>query len=76
MKRDKQHLIKWIGNGFLILGAAVGAAALINTWQAAKTLPAGVCPYNSSRSWLYLSIVLILASLILSFFEGPHKPKK
>ncbi len=76
MKKDKHALFKWLSNGLLILGSAVGAVALINTWQLSKTLPAGVCPYTDTRSFMYVAIVLILAALVFSFFEGPGKTKK
>ena len=77
MKKDRQKLLKWLSNSLLLLGAAVGAVALLNTWQISRTLPPGTCPYTgATRSWLYVAIALLLAAFVLSFFEGPHKPNK
>jgi len=76
MKHDRHTIIKWISNALLALGAFIGAITLIGTYRLARELPAGACPYTSqNRSLLYLAIVLCVAALVLSFFEG-HDPKK
>jgi hypothetical protein len=52
---------------------AVAAYALISVYMAYRNLPAGVCPVNNNRGWLYAAMVLSVLSLILSFFEGKKK---
>lgn len=76
MKPDRHTIIKWISNTLLALGAFLGAVTLIGTYRLARVLPAGTCPYTAqSRSLLYLAIILCVAALVLSFFEG-HPPKR
>ena len=77
MKHDRHTIIKWISNTLLALGAFIGAITLISTYRLARSLPAGACPYTSqSRSLLYLAIILCVAALVLSFFEGHSQNRK
>lgn len=75
-KHDWHSLIKWLSNGMLVIALLIGATSLISAYRLSHTLPAGVCPYTSYRSWMYVAVALSLAALVLSFFEGPGKHKK
>ncbi|NTV89776.1 MAG: hypothetical protein HGA22_05370 [Clostridiales bacterium] len=67
-----KKLFFWLGNGSLILGAAIGIYALAEIFLLRSKLPAGVCPVTSSKPLLYVSITLCILSFVVSFFE----PKK
>lgn len=75
-KHDWHTLIKWLSNSTLVIAMLIGATSLISVYRQAHTLPAGVCPYTSYRSWMYVAVALSIVALVLSFFEGPGKPGK
>ena len=74
--QDSPNLIKWLSNALLMLGAAAGVLGLVRTGLASRSLPPGVCPITDNRPWLYLAITLLLASLILSYFEKPGNRRR
>jgi len=59
----------------LAAGSAIGLYALVNTYFLYKSVPAGVCPIDLNRPWMYTAIVFLGLSFILSFFE-PKKQSK
>ena len=67
-----QNTLSLISNISLIAGAAIGLYALVNTFLLYRNLPAGVCPIDINRPWMYTAIAFLGLSFILSFFE----PKK
>jgi len=70
-----QKMLSLISNISFIVGAAIGLYALVNTFLLYRNLPAGVCPIDMNRPWMYTSIGFLGLSLILSFFE-PKKQTK
>ena len=70
-----QKILSLISNIFLIAGAAIGLYALVNTFLLYRNLPAGVCPIDMNRPWMYTAVVFLGLSVILSFFE-PQKQTK
>jgi hypothetical protein len=73
---DAPNPIKLLSNALLLLGAAAGGLGLVRIGLASRDLPPGVCPITDNRPWLYLAIALLLASLVLSFFEKPRAKRK
>lgn len=67
-------IIPLISNILMAAGAASGLFVLAKTYLFTGNLPAGACPVTLNRPWLYLSIGLLVLSLVLSFFE-PKKQK-
>jgi len=53
----------------LIAGAAIGIYAAVKTYLLYRSLPAGMCPIDPNRPWLYAAAALCVLSFILSFFE-------
>ena len=70
----KNKILSYLSYGMLIIGAAIGAYALIDIYLLKSRLPPGVCPVVSHRPLLYGAIALCCVSFILSFFE-PKKNK-
>lgn len=68
-------MINLISNILMAAGAASGLFVLAKTYLFTGNLPAGACPVTLNRPWLYLSIGLLVLSLVLSFFE-PKKQKR
>jgi hypothetical protein len=56
-------------NASLIAGAAIGIYAGIKTYLLYRSLPAGMCPIDPNRPWLYAAAALCALSFLLSFFE-------
>ena len=56
-------------NVSLIAGAAIGIYAGVKTYLLYRSLPAGMCPIDPNRPWLYASAALCVLSFLLSFFE-------
>jgi divalent metal cation (Fe/Co/Zn/Cd) transporter len=71
----KNKLILFLSNLTFIAGISISLYAFVSLYFANKKLPSGVCPIDQKRPLLYLAIILIIVSLILSFFEK-RKPKK
>jgi len=70
-----QKTLSILSNISLAAGAAIGLYALVNTFLLYRNLPAGVCPIDMNRPWMYTAIVFLGLSFILSFFE-PKKQTK
>jgi len=68
------HPISLISNVLLAIGVVISVIVLVKAYVFTPDLPAGACPLTLSRPWLYLSIALLVASLVFSFFE-PGKRK-
>lgn len=75
MKEKSRKIIKWIGNSAFILALAIGIGAVVDMIIKRRQLPAGTCPINDSRPWLYLAIGLCVLALVMSFFDKKEKPK-
>lgn len=73
--KPKIKAIPLISNILMAAGAASGLFVLAKTYLFTGNLPAGACPVTLNRPWLYLSIGLLVLSLVLSFFE-PKKQKR
>lgn len=75
-KNEKSSIepIPMVSNILLAIGVLICLFVLAKTYLFSGNLPAGTCPLTLNRPWLYLSITLLLLSLILSFFE-PKKQK-
>lgn len=61
--------MKKISNILFYLALAISAYTLITTYLIRKDLPPGVCPIDSRTELYYISIFLLIVSLILSFFD-------
>lgn len=57
-------------------GAATGVFALVRTWLLNRNLPEGVCPIDTNRPLLYVSLGLLAASLLLDLVFPKAKQKK
>lgn len=65
----KGKTLKYLSNGSLIIGAALGGYALVEIYILKSKLPEGVCPVTSNRPILYSAITFCCISFILSLFE-------
>jgi len=70
-----QKVLSLLSNISLGAGAAIGIYALIRTYFLYRSLPAGVCPIDMNRPWMYTAIALLAVSFILALFE-PKKSKQ
>jgi hypothetical protein len=65
--------MKKLSNILFILAVGVSAYTLISTYLIRNNLPPGVCPIDSRSELYYISIGLLIASFVLSFFEKKSK---
>ncbi len=70
----KRSPINWLSNITLIAGGGIAAYVLIQTIRLRSTLPAGACPLTDNRALIYTAIGLLLASVVLSFFDRKKPP--
>lgn len=59
--------LKAIENIIFIAGIALGLYALVTTYFINKNLPPGVCPVDNNRNLIYISIGLLITSLIFPY---------
>ena len=71
-----QKVLSLLSNISLGTGAAIGIYALVRSYLLYRSLPAGVCPIDMNRPWMYTAIVLLAVSFILSWFEPKKATKK
>jgi uncharacterized membrane protein YtjA (UPF0391 family) len=65
--------MKKLSNILFYIALAVSAYTLISTYMVRRSLPEGVCPIDSRSELYYISIALLIISLILSFFDQKKK---
>lgn len=65
--------MKKLSNILFILAVGFSAYTLISTYIIRNSLPLGVCPIDSRTELYYISIGLLIASFVLSFFEKKNK---
>ena len=65
----KNKAISYLSNGFLTIGAAIGIYVMADIFIVSRNLPAGACPITDNRTLIIIDIVVLLTSLVLSFFE-------
>lgn len=79
MKNDKimklRKMFSLLSNISLAAGSVIAVYSLIKIYLSYQSLPAGICPLDMNRPWMYTAIVLLGMSFLLSFFE-PHKQKE
>lgn len=73
MKRFK--LIKNLSNILFILGAAMCALALYLIISTRASLPPGVCPVDNYQPLTIAAIIVLVASLVLSFAADAIKKR-
>ena len=71
MKRKK--VFKYISNAAFAIGSAFALYAIISYFVTRSNLPAGVCPIDPARPFLYVAIGFLAVSLITSFFTEKKK---
>jgi hypothetical protein len=70
-----QKTMSVISNVLFGAGAVIGLYVLVKTVMLYQSLPPGVCPIDANRTWMYISVALLILSILFSFFE-PKKEKK
>jgi len=71
-----QKTLSVISNISFAAGSAVSLYVLVTTFLLYRNLPAGVCPIDVNRPWMYTAVALLLLSALLSFFEPKKKSNK
>jgi hypothetical protein len=61
--------LTYLSNGLLIIGAALAVYIFVSIFLAYRSLPAGACPITDNRPLIIIDVVILLTSLVLSFFE-------
>lgn len=72
----KQKILSYVGNGALLIGAAIGIYVLVDSYLVRRNLPAGTCPITDNKPWIYTAIIMCGISFILSFFDTHKKTKE
>lgn len=58
-----------VSNWLLALGVLAGGLGYYNIYKIKSELPPGVCPINNNRSLLFISIFLLVLSIVTSFIN-------
>lgn len=68
--------IKIAGNATFYGAMALALYIIVNFFIAGRGLPPGVCPLDTTRPLLYVTIGLAIASFVLSVIESRLKKAK
>lgn len=58
-----------ISNLLMAAGVAVAIYVFAEAYLFTGNLAAGSCPLTTNRTWIYISIALLVLSVVFSFFE-------
>lgn len=70
----KKNLEK-ISNYIFYIGLVVAVYGLYKSFISTRGLPPGACPIENNRPKLYLAIILLLLSYIMSYINDRQKKK-
>lgn len=62
-----------ISNFIFYIGVAIAGYGLYKSYIATRGLPPGACPIEDNRPKLYVALVFLLSSYILSLISGRRK---
>lgn len=65
----KNKALSYLSNSLLIVGVGIGIYVLANIFIVARSLPIGSSPITNNRALIIFDIIVLLTSLVLSFFE-------
>lgn len=71
----KKNLEK-ISNYIFYIGLVVAVYGLYKSFISTRGLPPGACPIENNRPKLYLAIILLLLSYIMSYINDRQKKNK
>ncbi|NMA85710.1 MAG: hypothetical protein GX968_00110 [Tissierellia bacterium] len=64
-----KNKLEKISNYIFYTGVIVAVYGLYKSFISTRGLPPGVCPIEDNRPKIYLALVLLLASVIISFIN-------
>lgn len=69
----KQSRIKKISDAIFLFAIVMSLYTFIVIRMSTANLPPNVCPVDKHHTEIYISIVLLILSVVLSFFEPKEK---
>lgn len=66
---ESNTLLKIFADGLFIIAIIASLTTLVLTYMDRRSLPVGVCPINTRVELYYASILLLILSFIVSFYE-------
>lgn len=68
--------LKTIENILFVAAVSLGLYALGSTYLKNKDLPPGVCPVDNNRNLIYISIALLITSLVFPYIVNKLRKDK